>query len=51
MDKIEEARQAEMQRCIEDDHNIECEVCGKRWDTISPCALCNATRAISTGRF
>jgi hypothetical protein len=25
--------------------NIVCQTCGKKWDTISPCALCNATRA------
>jgi hypothetical protein len=29
--------------------NIVCQTCGKKWDTISPCALCNATRP-STGR-
>jgi len=21
--------------------NVECEVCGNVWDTISPCAICN----------
>lgn len=25
--------------------NIKCERCGLTWDTISPCALCNATQA------
>jgi hypothetical protein len=31
--------------------NIECEMCHRVWDNISPCALCNATRAVSTGRI
>lgn len=22
---------------------VKCEICGKSWDTISPCAACNAT--------
>lgn len=31
---------------------VVCEVCGNDWDTISPCALCNATRYTSrTGRI
>jgi hypothetical protein len=31
-------------------NNVKCSECGNTWDTISPCALCNATRACSSGR-
>lgn len=30
--------------------NIPCEVCNRTWDTISPCALCNAFN-YTTGRI
>jgi hypothetical protein len=41
---LEDAR-GRCQRFIQEQGRVVCSQCGRNWDTLDPCALCNATRA------